>query len=111
MINGENYTLISVLPNMDNTIFAVFGDEEYQYKKPVVFWAFYNDTEKEGFPDFINNPVVQYADAIGEFCLAHDEPDKFLGLVGGNYGDIEIDKSEFLPVYKRKIKNTTPEKP
>ena len=109
-MNGDNYTLISVVPNTDSTVFAVFGNEDYQYKKPVVFWAFYIDNDKEGFPEFINNAVVQYADAIGEFSLVYDDHDNFLGLVGGVYGDIEIDKSEYLPVYKKKDKTITPEK-
>lgn len=104
--------LISVLPNTDETLFAVYYYEDsergmIQAKVKIKFIAFYeekwnNDSEWE-----IRSFYLTDYEGLNN-CIHHAEDSSgFLDFIGGGTEYIELDKSEYLPIPKKKAKTTT----
>lgn len=102
--------LISVLPNTDETLFAVFECHEagkqyptLQYKVRVKFWAFYEERWNEDSEwEMRSHPLINYDDSIDEIWQA-SECTGFLGFIGGGANEVFLSESEYLPFTKRKI--------
>lgn len=105
--------LISVLPNTDDTLFAVFYYEDdvrgiVQEKVRIRFVAFYEEKwNKDSEWELRNFYLVNYDNQPEGLSLLHD-CENFLGVIGGQDEYIDIDKSEYLPIPKKKTKLTTP---
>jgi hypothetical protein len=97
--------LVSVLPNTDDTLFAVYSvnDDTAQYKVKVKFIAFYEEKWNEESEWELRNMYLTHYEGSND-CIYHAEDScGFLGYIGGGTEDIEMAESEYLPFPKKKV--------